>query len=111
MPNLRPLSPCILKKMPGNFKFDQLHLVKVVPESGKSTDRSQNLTSSEGGGDTSACPGHSHYAFSRNVLKPLRTDRWTESRLVHSWSSGQRDGWVEGQTDRWPIQNHNASSA
>ena len=40
--------------MPGNSKFDMFHLVKTAPKLWNSTDRDQNLISSEGGQDTSA---------------------------------------------------------
>ena len=73
MQNLRPLPPCILKKMPGNLKFDQLHQDKVVPESRKSIDRNQNLISSEGGGDTSACLGHSRVVHRYSVYRKTGT--------------------------------------
>ena len=59
--NLRPFLPCVLKKMPRNRKFGLFHLVKMPPKWGKSTDDYQDLISSQGGQDTSACriSGHS----------------------------------------------------
>ena len=50
--------------MSGNFKFDHIHHVKVVPRGGKSTDRDQNRISSEGGQNITGhsfrihCPGN-----------------------------------------------------
>ena len=83
-PKLGPFLPCVLKKRCRNLAFDQFHNTKMAPKRGKSTDCNQNLISSEGGQDTSACQnsGHFSHAFSRKRHRNLKFDQFHYAKVA-----------------------------
>ena len=68
---------------------------QVVPKRRKSTDHDQNLISSEGGQDTSACniSGHSLHASSRKCPETSADGRTDRLKNCHGWSDQLWDPW------------------
>ena len=94
MSNSKSFLPCILKKFVKNPKFDLFHKVKILPKFRKSTDHGQNVISSQGGQDTSACQsaGPSSFAFSRKYLEVASLACFTS----------QNDAKMRKINRRWP---------
>ena len=72
MPNFMIFPLCILREMPGTPKFDPFTRSKL----GKYINIDHNLTTSQGGQDTSACKmsGHFFHAFSRKYPETPKFD-------------------------------------
>ena len=89
---------------PGNARKPQIwpvSLSKMTPKGGNSTDHGQNLISSKGGQDASACKisGHSFHAFSRKCLETY-PDRWTD------WGTDRQRGQKTVMVGRMDQRTH-----
>ena len=82
MQNFRPFPLCILWEMTGNAKFGPFHEVKIAPKLEKSLNCDDNLSSSEGGQDTSACKisGHFLMGLSRKCPETPNLTCFTRSK-------------------------------
>ena len=102
MPHLWLFLPINLKIAAVNITFASFHWVEIAPELGKSTDCNQNLTTSEGDQDTSACQisGHSFHAFLQRTPVVGTTVRYVTHFLRNFVKSVPicRDSGVQHQT-------------
>ena len=91
MSNFKPFLPSILMKIARTPKFELFHKVKMMPKWGKSTDHDQNLISSDGGQDTSACQssGHSSFVFSRKCLEVANLACFTKPKRCQNEQNQQ----------------------
>ena len=83
MQNSRLYLLCVLIKMPGNLKFGQFHYCQSCSKTRKSTDRAQNLISSENIQNTLAYRNSDHSSIrSEEIARKPKIDQFHNVQLA-----------------------------